>query len=45
MYPVTDQLGNGEAAVMFPGQGPAAQGRASAFAVSAAQRTVDIPQK
>ena len=42
---MTDQLGNGEAAVMFPGQGCAAQGRAPAFAVLAAQRTVDIPQK
>ena len=42
---MTDQLGNGEAAVMFPGQGHAAQGRAPAFAVLAARRTVDIPRR
>ena len=42
---MTDQLGSGEAAVMFPGQGCAVQGREPAFAVSAAQRTVDVPWK
>ena len=42
---MTDQLGNGEAAVMFPGQGCAAQGRAPAFAVLAARRTVDVPRR
>ena len=42
---MTDQLVNGEAAVMFPRQGCAGQGRAPAFAVSAAQRTVDVPWK
>ena len=31
--------------MMFPGQGGAAQGRAPAFAVLAARRTVDIPRR
>ena len=31
--------------MMFPGQGCAAQGRAPAFAVLAARRTVDVPRR